>query len=432
MSTEQMSKKSIFQNYKPLILLLSGIAIGTIVGLIFKEKAVVLKPFGELFLNMMFTAVVPLVFFSLSSSIAKMTNMKRLGKILSHTMIIFIVTAIIASIFIIAVVTIVPPADGVNIDFGGYEEPESFSFLDQVVAAVSVEDFADILSKNAMLPLIIFSIAIGYCISFVSKDVEDNPVIKFLDIMSDAFMKLISLIMLYAPIGLGAYFAALIGDYGSELLGAYSKAVLMFYPICIAYFLVAFTLYAYWAGGVEGIKIFYKNIFPSVVTSLATQSSIATLPTNFAATKRIGIKEDVSSIILPMGATIHMDGTVLTSLMKIAFLFGIFKVPFIGLNVWITATVISVLSGVILSGIPGGGMMGGMIIISFYGFNPDVLPVIVTIGLLTDAVATMINCTGDVVVSMMVSRTVDGKNWMTKNAKAIKAEEKLQSEIITE
>lgn len=426
MTKEQTSKKSIFQSYRTVILLIIGIAIGSIIGLIFKEKAVVLKPFGQLFLNMMFTAVVPLVFFSLSSSIAKMTNMHRLGKILSHTLIIFLVTAILASIFIIIVVTIVPPADGLNIDFGAYEEPESLNFLDQVVKAVSVGDFADILSKGAMLPMIIFSITLGYCISFVSKDIEDNPVIKFFDIMTEAFMKMINLIMLYAPIGLGAYFAALIGDYGTDILGAYGKAIIMFYPICIAYFLVGFTGYAYFSGGLEGVKAFYKNIFPSVVTSLATQSSIATLPTNFAALEKIGVKEDVGSIILPMGATIHMDGTVLTSLMKIAFLFGIFNVPFTGVKVWITAIAISAMSGVILSGIPGGGMIGEVIILGFYGFNPEILPVLVTIGLLTDAIATMINSTGDVVVSMMVSRTVDGKDWMKKNRK------EKNNEVITE
>ena len=233
--------------------------------------------------------------------------------------------------------------------------------------------------------------------------------------MASAFMKLISIIMLYAPIGLGAYFAALIGDYGTEMLGAYGKAIIMFFPICIVYFLIAFTGYAYFAGGVKGIKVFYKNILPSAVTSLATQSSIATMPTNFAICKRMGVSEDISSLILPLGATIHMDGSVLTTLFKIAFLFGIFNLDFVGLNVWIPAILISAMSGVILSGIPGGGMMGELIILGFYGFNPEVFPVILTIGLLTDPIATMINSTGDTVVSMMVSRIVDGKDWMEKN-----------------
>lgn len=411
----ETKKRRIPDNYKSLIRLVLGIVVGCIIGVIFKEDAIRLKPFGELFLNMMFTAVVPLVFFSLASSVAKMTNMKRLSKILKSTLAIFVITGIIASIFIIIIVTIFPPAQGVDLSFGDYEEPENYSFLNQMVEAVSVSDFNLLLSKSAMLPLIIFSITLGYCIRTVIKDsdnAEDHFVVQFLDIMSNAFMKMINIIMLYAPIGLGAYFAALIGDYGTELLGAYSKAIIMFYPICIAYFLVAFTGYAYFAGGVWGIKEFYKNIFPSVVTSLATQSSIATLPTNLNITDKLGVKEDVSSLVLPLGATIHMDGTVLTSLMKISFLFGIFGLEFKGLDVWVTAIIISVISGVILSGIPSGGMMGCIMIVSFYGFNQEVLPIVVTIGLLTDAVATMINCTGDVVVSMMVSRIVDGKDWM--------------------
>ncbi|MCR1900219.1 dicarboxylate/amino acid:cation symporter [Irregularibacter muris] len=412
MSTEQGKKRSVFQNYKLLIFLIAGIVTGSIVGLIFKEKAVVLKPFGQIFLNLMFTAVVPLVFFSLASSVAKMSNMKRLGKILKHTILIFIITGIIASIVIITIVTIIPPASGVDISFGEYEKPEQLNVLDQIVEALTVGDFNEILSKGALLPLIIFAITLGYCIRFVSKDNESNVAIDFLDIMSQAFMKMINLIMLYAPIGLGAYFAALVGEFGTELLGAYSKAVLMFYPICIVYFLIAFTGYAYFAGGITGIKVFYKNIFPSVVTSLATQSSIATLPTNLAASKRMGVKEDISNIILPLGATIHMDGTALTTLMKIAFLFGIFGLDFTGIGVWTTAILISVMSGVVMSGIPSGGMLGSLIIVGFYGFNPEVIPVIVTIGLLTDAIATMINSTGDVVVGMMVSRTVDGKEWI--------------------
>ena len=416
MSKEKQQKSSVLQNYKFIIILVTGIIIGSIIGLIYKEKAVALKPFGELFLNLMFTAVVPLVFFSLSSSIAKMTNMKRLGKILKYTLLIFIITAVIASIYLIIVVSIIPPADGVNIDFGTYEEPEKLNVLTQVVNAISVNDFSKIMSKSAMLPLIIFSIALGYCISFVSKDIEDNPVVKILDIMSSAFMKLVSIIMLYAPIGLGAYFAALIGDYGTELIGAYGKAIIMFFPICIVYFFVSFTGYAYFAGGVEGIKIFFKNILPSAVTSLATQSSIATLPTNFAAAKRMGVSEDISSIILPLGATIHMDGAVMTTLFKIAFLFGIFNLEFVGLSVWVPAILISTMSGVILSGIPGGGMMGELIILSFYGFNPEVFPIILTIGLLTDPIATMVNSTGDTVVSLMVSRIVDGKDWMKKTS----------------
>jgi len=412
----KITAKSVLKSYKSMIFLIIGITIGCIIGLVYGEKAKVLEPFGQIFLNFMFTAVVPLVFFSLSSSIAKMSNMKRLGKILSNTIAIFFITGVIASIFIIAVVTVIPPAEGVSIDMGVYEESSQMNMLDQVVKALSVSDFNLILSRNAMLPLIIFAMTFGYCISYVSKKREliNNPVVDVLDICSDALMKMINIIMLYAPVGLGAYFASLIGTYGSELLGAYTKAVVMFFPICIFYFLLAFTAYAYYAGGVKGVKLFYKYIFPAVITSLATQSSIATLPTNLAGTKKMGVPDDIADIVLPLGATIHMDGTALTTLMKIAFLFGIFNMQFSGLGVWATAIALSVMSGVVMSGIPGGGMMGSLIIVGFYGFNTEVIPIIVTIGLLTDAIATMINATGDAVAAMMVTKRVEGKNWVDK------------------
>lgn len=412
----KINTKSVFKSYKSMIFLIIGITIGCIIGLVYGEKAKVLEPFGQIFLNFMYTAVVPLVFFSLSSSIAKMSNMKRLGKIISNSIAIFLITGVIASIFIIAVVTVVPPADGVSIDMGVYEESSQMSMMDQVVKALSVNDFNLILSRNAMLPLIIFSMTFGYCISYVSKQrgLINNPVVDVLDICSDALMKMINIIMLYAPIGLGAYFASLIGTYGTELLGAYTKAVVMFFPICIFYFLIAFTAYAYYAGGTKGVKIFYKYIFPAVITSIATQSSIATLPTNLTGTKRMGVPADIADIVLPLGATIHMDGTALTTLMKIAFLFGIFNMEFSGLGVWTTAIAISVMSGVVMSGIPGGGMMGSLIIVGFYGFNTEVIPIIVTIGLLTDAIATMVNATGDAVAAMMVTRRVEGKNWIEK------------------
>ncbi len=414
--SEKISKKSVLSSYKMLIFLVIGIVVGCIIGAVFKEKAVVLKPLGQIFLNLMFTTVVPLVFFSLVTSIIKMSNMQRLGAILRRTILVFVVTGIISSIFIIIIMTIVPPAEGVTIALPEYQAPESFSFLTKFAEAITVSDFNLILSRNAMLPLIIFSLLLGYCIRLELNKRKEyvNVVVGFFDTMAEALMRLVNLIMVYAPIGLGAYFAALVGQYGQELIGAYSKAVIMFFPICIVYFLIFFTLYAFYAGGSDGVKVFYKNIFPSVVTSLATQSSIATLPTNLQVTEKMGVKEDIAAIILPMGATIHMDGTVLTTLLKIAFAFGVFGLKFQGLGVWVPAVILSVMAGVVMSGIPGGGMMGSLIIVGYYGFSPEIIPILVTIGMLTDPIATMINATGDAVSCMMVSKKVDSKDWLKK------------------
>lgn len=271
-----------------------------------------------------------------------------------------------------------------------------------------------------MLPLIIFSIFFGLCISLVGD--KARPLADFLNILSQVFLKMISLVMYYAPIGLGAYFAALIGEFGPELLGSYARAMVVYYPICIIYFFVAFYFYSYFAGGKEGVRLYFKNIFPVAVTSLATQSSIATLPVNISTTKKLGRPEDVRDITLPIGATAHMDGSVLSAILKISFMFGIFDIPFTGFGTYVTAVVIAVLSGMVMSGVPGGGLIGEMLILNLYGFPLEAFPVIATIGYLVDPPATMLNVTGDTVVSMIVTRLIEGKDWMTKKLTASEVE----------
>ncbi len=411
------TKGTFWENYRFSVTLIISIAIGSIIGLLFGEKATVLKPFGDIFLNLMFTAVTPLVFITIASAVGSMVNMKRLGKILGNMFLTFVVTGLIAAVLIIVVVNIFPPAAGANIELGAAEtELEKLSFADQVVQAVTVNDFSKILSRSNMLPLIVFSILFGYCVSAVGG--EDNIVARALEALSKVMMKLIGVIMLYAPIGLGAYFASLIGEFGPQLLGAYARAMAVYYPLCILYFAVAFTAYTYYAGGMQGVKTFFKNIIEPAVTSIATQSSIATMPVNLKAASRIGVPKDIREIILPIGATMHMDGTVLSSILKISFLFGIFGQEFTGIGTYFTAILLSILGGVVMSGVPGGGLIGEMLIVNMYGFPPEAFPIIATIGFLVDPPATCLNATGDTVASMIVTRMIEGKDWMEKKLTA--------------
>jgi Na+/H+-dicarboxylate symporter len=402
---------SIWRSYRFPIILLTGIIIGSIIGLVFGERAKVLAPLGDLFINMMFTAVVPLVFLSISSAVGSMMNMKRLGRILGSMFAVFIVTGAIAAVLIIVVVKAFPPAQGVNIVMEAATLDE-ISLGDALVNAFTVSDFPLLLSRSNMLPLIVFSILFGFSVSLVGG--EDNKVAQALDMLNKVMMKMIGIIMLYAPIGLGAYFAALIAEYGPQLLGAYLRSMAIYYPLCIAYFFVAFFAYSYWAGGKEGSRIFFRNILSPAVTSLATCSSIATLPVNLTATEKMNVPKDIREIVLPIGATMHMDGTALSSILKIAFLFGIFGQDFSGIGTYVTAVLIAVLGGVVMSGVPGGGLIGEMLIVTIYGFPPEAFPIVATIGFLVDPPATMINASGDAVASMMVTRIVEGKNWLNQ------------------
>lgn len=375
------------------------------------EKATVFKPFGDLFINGMFMVVVPLVFVTISSSIAGMNDMKRLGKILKTMLITFVGTGMVAAVYVFITVKVFPPAEGVSLAMPAAEALKPFQTGDQIVAAITVTDFPELISRKNMLPLIIFSIVFGICTNMIGE--KGKVIARGLDALSEVFLKIVGLLMYYAPIGLGAYFAALIGEHGKELLGSYARAMAVYYPLCLVYMFTAFPLYAWISGGMEGVRRL-KYVVSPAVTAVATQSSIATLPVNLEACEKIGVPKDIREIILPIGATAHMDGTVLSSILKISFLFGIFQVPFEGIGTYASALLLSIAGGVVMSGVPGGGLIGEMFIVTMYGFPAEAFPIIATIGYLVDPFATMINASGDTIASMLVTRVVEGKDWLKK------------------
>ena len=407
-----MNKKGVWEAYRFSIILIGAIILGSFIGVHFGERAKVLKPLGDLFINGMFTIVVPLVFVTISSSISNMSDMKRLKSILRNLLLVFVSTGAVAAVIILIIVNVFPPAQGVNLNLTTTEALQPFQTGEQIVKAITVTDFPELISRKNMLPLILFSIVFGLCINMIGE--KGKVISNGLDALAEVFLKMINLLMYYAPIGLGAYFAALVGEYGKELLGSYTRAMIIYYPLCLAYFLIMFPVYGYIAAGKDGVRAM-KNLISPAITSIATQSSIATLPVNLEAARKIGVPKDIREIVLPIGATAHMDGTVFSSILKISFLFGIFNVPFEGVGTYASALLLSILGGVVMSGVPGGGLIGEMLIVTMYGFPAEAFPIIATIGYLVDPPATMINATGDTVAAMLVTRIVEGKDWIKKN-----------------
>ena len=406
------TKRSFWQAHGFALVLLGSIILGCILGIIMGKRAVIFKPLGDIFLNAMFMVVVPLVFTTICSAVANMSSMKRLGKVMGTMMAVFLVTGVIAAVLMLGAVSLYPPAQGTKIVLEAPEEFQALNTVDQIVNALTVPDFKDMLSRKAMLPLILFTIVFGIALQMLGE--QARKISEGIKVLSEAMLKVVKIVMLYAPIGLGAYFAALVGDFGPNLLGDYARSMLIYHVVCMGYFLIAFTAYAWIATQGKGVGTFWKNILTPAVTALSTQSSAATLPVNLEAARRIGIPEDIREVVLPVGATIHMEGSCLSGIIKIAFLFGIFQTPFTGIGTFASAVVVSVLSGVVLSGMPGGGLVGEMLIVSLYGFPPEAFPIIATMGFLVDPGATLVNATGDTCSSMLVSRFIEGKNWFER------------------
>ena len=405
-------KSTFLRSYAFSLVLIVSIVIGSVLGVIFKQGAAALKPLGDIFLNLLFMTIVPLVFFSISSAVASMTNVTRLCKILACMMLVFVATGIIASALMVVAVKVYPPAAGIKLTLGPKPSIEQSKTAEQVLKAFTVPDFVELLSKRNMLALIVFAVLVGLASSAAGE--KGKAFTAFLSSANEVLMKAISYIMFYAPIGLCAYFAYLVGVFGPRLLGAYLRAIVLYYPVSILYFLAAFSFYAYLAGRARGVKSFWSNIIPPSLMALATGSSVAAIPTNIEAADRIGVPKDIGEVVIPIGATIHMDGSCLSAVLKIALLFGLFNIDFSGFETIATAIGIALLSGIVMSGIPGGGFTGELLIITMYDFPLEAMPIISMIGTLVDPPATMVNAVGDNVVSMMIARILGGKDWMNK------------------
>ena len=376
--------------------------------------ATCLAPLGTIFINLMFCIVVPLVFCSLSSSIACMKSPKRAGKIMGTTLLVFIVTGLIAAVIMLFAMRLYPPVLEPWADAAAGEVDEQASVAQLLVNFFTVEDFAALLSRRAMLPLIVFSILIGFGVNLSGG--ADCLTAKVLQDMTNCLLKVVSLISYYAPVAFFGFFASLVATYGAQITAAYGRAMLVYYPLCFVYALVAFPLYAYLGGGKEGVRVMRRHILRPAVTALGTCSSVATIPTNLEAAEDSGVPRDISDLVLPLGATMHMDGSCLSCVLKIAFLFGVFGIPFEGAGLIVKILLVAVFSSVAMSGIPGGGYIGEYIICTLF-FPAQMAiayPIAVTIGNLVDPPATMINAAGDYVVTFLVARFTEGKDWLER------------------
>ena len=404
--------KSFFKTYGFLIFMISGIVAGCLVGAFAPDFGGKIKFLGTLFINMMFCVVVPMVFCSIASAIANMKSVKRAGKIMGVTIATFLVTAAIAGILMYIVCRIFPLVDGYYTITEG-EIGDALGFGDMIVNFFTKPDFTELLSRKAILPLIVAAVIFGFGIQMNGG--PETKTAKLLEDITGCIMKTVKLITYYAPIGFFGFFADLVATYGPELVADYSRTLIIYYVMSFAYMFVFFPIYAQFGGGKGGAKIMFSKLFRPAAVSFGTCSSVATIPTNMEVADETGISKDVTDIVLPMGATMHMDGSAMSAIIKVAFLFGVFGLDFTTEKA-ILAIIVAVFSSVAMSGIPGGGGTGELVVCTI--FFPDQLavayPIALAIGNLVDPPATMVNSAGDYVVSFIVSRYVDGKDWLQK------------------
>ena len=424
--------KKFLSNYKTTIILLVAIIVGAIVGILFQEKATKLQPLGDIFLNLLFVIIVPLIFLTITTSIAKMENPKRLGKIMITIITIFVVTSLIAVLLGFAstyFVKLVNPEDGEKIRASLEEkteesDEEDVSIADRTVQLLTVNDFSKLLSKDNVIALLVFSIICGIAIRMSNE--KGKVFLAFLVSANEVVQNIVKIIIYYAPIGIGCYFAALVGTFGASIAVGYLKTFVVYTIVSLAFYFIVYTIYAFIAGGKKGVELFWRNAVPSTLTALATCSSAACIPINIECSKKMGVPNDIAETTIPMGTSFHKDGSMIGSVFKIMFLVCLFGTAINTPGAVLQILGVAIIANLLITGVPiGGGTISEMLIITMMGFPVASLPILTMVATIIDAPATMLNVVGDTVSSMMVTRIVDGKEWIKED----KIEEKEEVNI---
>ena len=410
--------KKFMKSYKSSIILIMAVVIGTFIGLIFKEKASVLSPLGDIFINMLLVVVVPLIFLSITVSISKIKSPKRLGKIMITTIVTFIVTSLVAVIvgFVSTYKINLVDTDKVN-DIKSVlvenTEVEELNILERTAKTLTVNKFGDLLNTDNLIALLVFSIIFGIAINMAGN--KGDKAREVLESFNEVIMKVVNIIMYYAPIGFMCCTASLVGTFGSAIAVGYIKTFVIYTVVCLLFYFIMYTIYAFISGRLEGVKRFWKNVIPASLTSIATCSSAASIPVNSECAKKIGVPDDIAETVIPLGTSFHKDGSIIGSVFKIMFLVCLFGTNISGFDGIFKILLIALVATLLVTAVPiGGGTISEMMILTMMGYGTGALPILTIIATIIDAPATMLNVVGDLSNSMVVARVVDGKNWMKR------------------
>ncbi|UFK98444.1 dicarboxylate/amino acid:cation symporter [Kaistella faecalis] len=394
--------REVLKNYSGIILLLSGIIAGSFIGIFFPAAVTYLKPLGDIFLNLLFVSVVPLVFFAVSNSIASLEQQSKFGKIIFSLIFTFLLFIIIAALFTIAAVWLFPTEALPSTSPETIDTGTDATWGDRIVSFFTVGEFTELFSRKSMLALLIFAFLTG---TAVRKTGDSGAAFRqFLASGYEVMKELLLIVMKAAPIGLGAYFAYQVATVGPQLFGFYAKPLGLYYVAGTVYFLLFFTIYAFMAKGKDGVQKFWKNnIYPSL-TAISTCSSFATMPANLQAAAKIGVPDAIANIVIPIGSTLHKNGSSMSSIIKIYVAFLIIGENFFDPMNLLLAIGITIFVSIVAGGIPNGGYIGEMLMISVYQLPVEAIPAVMIIGTLVDPLATVLNSTGDTVAAMFVTK----------------------------
>ena len=399
----RLNNQSFLKQYGASLLFLLGLVAGGILGVVLGEDARILRAPGMLFLNLVFVLVVPLVFFSVAHSMVVMRRSGVIGKVLGTALGVFLFMSLVAGVFAYGFMSVWNPFVHVLGKGGqatGWVAGEGVKLGDALVSAFTVNDFALLLSREHLLPLILFAALCGLAVSLLGQ--KAATVEQFIAQGEAVVIKMVELVMKLAPIGIGCYFADTVGTLGGHIMGGYLSYFLVVCAATAVCYLVFHTLYALFCHIPLGK--FWKEMIAPSATAAGTCSSAACMPVSMAAARNLGVSDKIADGVIPLGTNLHKDGSVVTSVAKVLFALYFFGAAPSGIGGAALVILLAVLESIVVGAIPIGGMTGELLICAVLGLDPSFAAALLIIGTICDIPATLLNATGNLVASLLVQR----------------------------
>lgn len=396
MGADELQK---FKSHLFNFVLLLSLMLGAVYGYFGGDTVIYIKPLGDLFLNLIFTAIVPLIFFSVCHAIAKLGSWQKVGKLLVKILTVFLGMGLLASGlgFVFLRITELHLNHAVVLSKAASLQGAQASFAWYQI--LSVSEFYELLSHHHILALMLFAILMGMALGQTK-----GKSLAFIHEGEQIFMQVFGYIIRFAPIGFFAYFANIIHDLGPQILNEYGKITLAYYVFGLLYFFGVFSFLIYLVKGRKQLQAYWGAVVLPATTALATCSSAATIPANLLACKQMNLESNSYETLIPLGTMIHKQGSIIGAIFKIALMYSIFHLDFHGMQVMLLAMATAILFGCVEGAIPSGGMIGELLILSVYGFPNSALIVMSAISILIDPPATVLNACGNLVATVLISQ----------------------------
>ncbi len=380
-----------------------ALILGIIAGLLLQSHAEFakeyIKPFGTIFLNLIKFIVCPIVLFSIMSGIVSMKDIKKVGMIGGVTVVYYFCTTAIAIIIGLVVANIFKGAfPALATSDLAYEAPAVTKPMDVLVNVFPANFLAPIVNAN-MLQIIVMAIIIGFAIILIGEKVKGA--IDGINTLNDIFMKCMEMILKLSPIGVFCLLTPVIAENGPDVIGSLAKVILCAYICYLLHAIIVYSIAVLTMGGMSPLK-FFKGMLPAIVFAFSSASSVGTLPLNMECSEKLGASNEVTSFVLPLGATINMDGTAIYQGVCAIFIASCFGIN-LTLPQMITIVLTATLASVGTAGVPGAGIVMLTMVLTSVGLPIEGIALVAGVDRIFDMGRTTLNITGDASCAIIVS-----------------------------